>query len=177
MTMEKGFVQIYTGDGKGKTTAAMGLALRAAGRGLRVIIVQFMKGRDSGELRSLALLPGVRVYRTAKCGKFFASMSDTEKEAVLADCRDMLRRVGEWFSEKAVDVLILDEAMGAIHCGAIEAGEFLRLLDVRPDSIEIVLTGRRAPQALIDRADLVTEMVPVKHYFDRGVPAREGIEY
>jgi cob(I)alamin adenosyltransferase len=104
-------------------------------------------------------------------------MSDIEKERSARTAGTCSGASANGFSEKAVDVLILDEAMGAIHCGATEAGEFLRLLDVRPDSIEIVLTGRRAPQALIDRADLVTEMVPVKHYFDRGVPAREGIEY
>lgn len=175
--MEKGYVQIYTGDGKGKTTAALGLALRAAGRGLRVIIVQFMKGRDSGELRSLALLPGVRVYRTAKCGKFFASMTDAEKAELRASCHGIIDQIAGWLAGNEADLLILDEAMGAIHCGAVAAGAFLRLLDARPDSMEIVLTGRRAPQALIDRADLVTEMAPVKHYFDRGVPARKGIEY
>lgn len=175
--MEKGYVQIYTGDGKGKTTAAMGLALRAAGRGLRVRIVQFMKGRDTGELHALARIPGVEVYRTAECGKFYGAMNDAEKRAVKASCREMLDRVAGWLARREPDVLILDEAMGAIHCGALHTADFLALLDARPDTVELVLTGRRVPDALARRADLITEMVPLKHYFDAGVPGRKGIEY
>jgi cob(I)alamin adenosyltransferase len=175
--MKKGCVQIYTGNGKGKTTAALGLALRAAGRGLRVRLVQFMKGRETGELRSLALLPSVTVYRVCESSKFFDNMDKAERRALRAACRAMMERIAGWLAEGKTDVLILDEVLGALKCGAVTLEEILSLLMKRPGGMEIVLTGRAAPQELVDRADLVTEMVPVKHYFDRGVPAREGIEY
>lgn len=171
--MKRSCVQIYTGDGKGKTTAAMGLALRAAGGGLCVKVVQFLKGRDSGELQALDQL-GVEVRRVSAGGKFFWDMDDKDKARLRHDVQDMLAVIHGWLGE--ADVLILDEALGALHSGALELSEIIYIIDARGGT-EIVLTGRNAPDELVRLADLVTEMRPVKHYMDAGVPARKGIEF
>jgi cob(I)alamin adenosyltransferase len=171
--MEQSCVQVYTGDGKGKTTAAMGLALRAVGRGLCVKVVQFLKGRDSGEVMMLEQL-GVEVKRVSAGGKFFWDMDDAEKEALRRDARAMLPVISGWLG--AVDMLVLDEALGALHGGLLALEDITGIIEHRGGT-EIVLTGRAAPAALIERADLVTEMRPVKHYMDAGVKARKGIEF
>lgn len=171
--MKKSCVQVYTGDGKGKTTAAMGLALRAAGRGLCVKIVQFLKGRDSGEVQALERL-GVEVRRVSAGAKFFDEMSDEEKTKLRRDIRDILTVVDGWLNK--ADVLILDEALGALYCGLLTLDEVAHIIEERGGT-EIVLTGRNAPDEIIKRADLVTEMRPVKHYMDAGVAARKGIEF
>jgi cob(I)alamin adenosyltransferase len=171
--MKRSCVQIYTGNGKGKTTAAMGLALRAAGGGLSVKVVQFLKGRDSGEVQALERL-GVEVCRVSSGSKFYWDMNDAEKAQLRHDVRNMLTVIGGWLDE--IDVLILDEALGALYCGALELKEVINIIELRGGT-EIVLTGRNAPDELIRLADLVTEMQPVKHYMDMGVPARKGIEF
>jgi cob(I)alamin adenosyltransferase len=171
--MKRSCVQIYTGDGKGKTTAAMGLALRAVGCGLCVKVVQFLKGRDSGEVKALCDM-GVEVHRVSAGGKFSWEMDDKDKARLRHDARNMLAVIGGWLDE--ADVLILDEALGALHCGALELGELVSIIEARGGT-EIVLTGRNAPDELVRLADLVTEMRPVKHYMDAGVPARKGIEF
>lgn len=171
--MERSCVQVYTGDGKGKTTAALGLAMRAAGQGLCVKIVQFMKGRDTGELASLQKL-GVECVRAARSTKFFSMMSDDEKAAMRDGALDMLRRIEGWLG--SADLLILDEALGALGCGVLSLDELLGIMQ-RRGGTEVVLTGRSAPDEIVSRADLVTEMREVKHYMQSGVNARKGIEY
>jgi cob(I)alamin adenosyltransferase len=171
--MKKSCVQVYTGNGKGKTTAAMGLAMRAAGQGLAVRIVQFMKGRDTGELRSLEKL-GIELVRASQSEKFFHMMTDDEKAALRLDAVAVLQRVDTWLG--TVDLLILDEALGALTCGVIKINELLHIMDSRGGT-EIVITGRGAPDEIIQKADLVTEMREVKHYMQSGVNARKGIEY
>lgn len=171
--MEKSCVQVYTGNGKGKTTAAMGLAVRAAGQGLTVKIVQFMKGRDTGELYSLGKL-GIELVRASESTKFFHMMSDEEKAALRASACDVLRLVDTWLNQ--VDLLILDEALGALTSGVLRLDEMLHIMDSR-GSTEIVLTGRNAPEEITREADLVTEMREVKHYMQSGVGARRGVEY
>ncbi len=175
--MEKGYLQIYTGSGKGKTTAALGLGLRAVGSGLKVIMFQFLKGVHSGELDSASLLgDNFKIIRLAESGKFFGALNDAEKKELRAKLRQELDQVREVMEQELCDLLILDEIMAAFHGGLLSVEEVCLLVDARPPGMEMVLTGRSAPQELIDRADLVTEMSCVKHYMDRGVVARRGIE-
>ncbi len=170
---DRGYVQVYTGDGKGKTTAALGLALRAAGAGLRVFIGQFVKGMHYSELRSLERyddLIEVRQYgRACFIDREPAPEDIAAAREGLADARRELL-AGRW------DVVILDEANIATHFGLFPVEELLALIDERPEAVELVITGRRADPRVIDAADLVTEMREVKHYYERGVPARRGVE-
>lgn len=171
-----GLVHLYCGDGKGKTTAAIGLGVRAAGRGLRVILLQFLKGQETGELRTLAKIPGITVVRGKKSAAFTFQMSEEEKaetrrtqDEALRDCIDRCR-------EGECDLLILDEGVGAYGKGLLDRELLLRFLDSRPAGVEVVLTGRDPAPELLARADYITEMKKVRHPFDKGVPAREGIE-
>jgi len=171
----KGQIQIYTGDGKGKTTAALGLALRAAGRGYRTYFGQFMKARPSGERAAARKLGGLITF--AMFGR--AGLLKMKGRPDPEDIR--LAKRGLNLCRKAMlsgryDLVVLDEVNVALHFGLLQISDVLALLDEKPAAIELVLTGRRAPVALIRRAGLVTEMKPVKHYFDAGVPARRGIE-
>lgn len=175
--MEKGYIQVYTGDGKGKTTAALGLGLRAVGRGLRVIMVQFLKGRFTGELEGLKnLAPDFHVIRFAETKKFFSELSKSEQDHLKERVKDELDKLNEYMKNDLCDILILDEIMGAIHSGLISVEEVCRIMDNKPEHIELILTGRNVPKPIADRADLITEMKNIKHYSDKGVPARRGIE-
>ena len=174
--MKKGYVQIYTGNGKGKTTAAMGLALRAAGHNMQVRIVQFLKGGVTGELKSIKKLETVKLYRVTDAGKYIWDLIDEQKLDMQRRSKEMLVQAETWFGE-GIDILILDEVMAAIKYDIVSLSDVLSLLDARPDSCEVVLTGRDAPEELIKRAHLITEMRGIKHYFDDGVPARKGIEF
>ncbi len=175
--MDKGYVQVYTGDGKGKTTAALGLGLRAAGGGFKVIMFQFLKGAHSGELDSTPCLGGrFQIIRLAETDKFFGALSEKEKEELKERLQVEMSRVREVLENGACDILILDEIMAVIHGKLLTTGEVCDLIDARPPGMEMILTGRSAPQSVLDKADLVTEMLCIKHYMDKGVPARDGIE-
>lgn len=175
--MEKGYTQIYTGDGKGKTTAALGLGLRAVGRGFTVWMFQFLKGAPSGELESIPLLNGrFRVFRLAEEKKFLRALNQRETDSLKTRLHGELHQVMEAMKTEVCDLIILDEIMAAIHGGLLSMDEVCALIDGKPPGMELVLTGRSAPQELLDKADLVTEMRCVKHYMDAGVPARAGIE-
>ncbi|NDY42997.1 cob(I)yrinic acid a,c-diamide adenosyltransferase [Dissulfurirhabdus thermomarina] len=169
---DRRFVQVYTGDGKGKTTAALGLVLRAAGAGWRVLVLQFLKRGDFSEIKALRRLPGVEV-RQFGTGRF---VRGRPSEADLRAARDGLRLAESALASGAYDLVVLDEANVAAHFGMLEAADLAALLDRRPPGVEVVLTGRWAPPEVLERADLVTEMRSVRHYYDRGIPAREGIE-
>jgi cob(I)alamin adenosyltransferase len=171
--LSKGCIQIYTGDGKGKTTAALGLALRASGRGMRTYIGQFMKGQQYGELDALRDHPCITIeqYGDPRCIR----REEVTPEHV-AQAHQGLERARTAMLSGAYDIVVLDEVNVAIWFGVLSVEEVLAFLDERPECVEMILTGRRAPQVLIDRADLVTEMREVKHYYARGVTAREGIE-
>jgi cob(I)alamin adenosyltransferase len=171
--MERGFVHLYTGDGKGKTTAAAGLALRAAAAGRRVYIGQFVKDMEYGEMRLLRQrCPEVKVERYGEGCFIDRPPGPADKEAALRG----LERAGEALASGAWGLVILDEITIALHCGLLSTEAVLALLDRRPAPVELVLTGRYAPQELIARCDLVTEMREIDHYYRRGVLAREGIE-
>jgi cob(I)alamin adenosyltransferase len=168
-----GCVHVYTGEGKGKTTAAMGLALRSVGYGRRVFIGQFLKAGVGGELTALARHDGVDVEHYGR-GRFIVSEPD---ETDRRGARGGISSALEALAGGRYDLVILDEIDVALACGLVTLDDCHRLLDARPDHVELVFTGRAAPPEMIERADLVTEMREVKHYFRRGVRAREGIEY
>jgi len=169
----KGYVQVYTGDGKGKTTAAMGLALRAAGAGLRVLIIQFMKARPSAEIRALEILSDDITIRRYGAGRFVRNKPSPKD---IQAAREGLEDARRAMLSGRFDVVILDEVNVAMAMKVVAIQDVLDLLNARPAKVELVLTGRRAPKEIIDRSDLVTEMREVKHYFRRGVVARKGIE-
>ncbi len=169
-----GRVQCYTGDGKGKTTAALGLALRASGHGMRTWFGQFMKGQPSGEHEALRGNPLITVVQ-------FGDVRCIRREDVTAAHRRAAAR-GLQLAREAMlsgeyDIVVLDEVNVSVWFGVLDEADVLALLDARPPEVEVVLTGRRAPAAFRERADLVTEMIEVKHYYARGIPAREGIEH
>jgi cob(I)alamin adenosyltransferase len=169
---------IYTGDGKGKTTAAMGLAIRAIGAGLQVRIFQFCKNQPTGEVVSLGrLAPGV--LRRADCAvKKFTWDMTAEEKAVWAEAQQALfDEACDAACDKDVDMVILDEALGAVSEGAIDEGQLAYLIGHKYRGTELVITGRSAGEKLTALADYVTEMRAVRHPFAAGVPARKGIEY
>jgi cob(I)alamin adenosyltransferase len=171
--LSKGYVQLYTGDGKGKTTAALGLALRASGRGLRTYIGQFMKGQQYGELDAMRDHPLITIeqYGDVRC----IHRDEVTPEHV-AQAHRGLERARDAMGSGEYDIVVLDEVSVAIWFGLLTVHEVLAFLDQRPEHVEVILTGRRAPSELIDRADLVTEMREIKHYYQQGVMARKGIE-
>lgn len=179
--LEKGLVQIYTGDGKGKTTAAFGLALRAAGQGNKVLIYQFLKppSLDVGERFALQLgAVRVRVEALEEDWDMAASFDDKETVArTRAAIGDVLGKLTETAEKRFYDVLILDEIVFCLAHGLAEMADIKRLIEQRNPAVEIVLTGRGATAELVELADLVTEMKKIKHPFDKGIGARRGIDY
>lgn len=169
----RGYVQVYTGDGKGKTTAALGLALRASGSGLRTYIGQFMKGQACGETRALAQHPHITLEQY---GDVLCIRREEVTAEHLAQAQRGLAAARVAMLSGDYDLVVLDEVNVAIWFGVLPLEDVLALLEERPPQVELILTGRRAPQALIERADLVTEMRDVKHYYVQGVEARVGIE-
>ncbi len=172
--MERGLVQVYTGDGKGKTTAALGLALRACGHGLHVFLAQFAKGQPTGELDALARFPDLVTVRRYGRESFIIGEPSPEDRRL---AREGWQEVREAVARGGQDILILDEIGTALEHNLVEPAEVLALMAAKPAALEIVLTGRKFPPEVLETADLVTEMRAVKHYHARGVPARKGIEY
>jgi cob(I)alamin adenosyltransferase len=171
----KGYVQVYTGDGKGKTTASLGIAVRAAGHGLKVKVLQFMKGWiDYGELEGVRMLaPHVEIVQAGR--DTFVNRKNPDPEDVRL-ARQGWELAKEIIAERKADILILDELNCAMDFGLIPVGEVLEALKGKPDGMELILTGRGAPQEIVEAADLVTEMREIKHYYKAGVDARVGIE-
>jgi len=179
--LEKGLVQIYTGDGKGKTTAAFGLALRAAGQGNKVLIYQFLKppSLDIGERFALQL-GAVRIGVEALDIEWDMAKSFEDPKQVAqaqAAISEVLERIAETGEKRFYDVLILDEIVFCLSKGLAKLEDIKKVIDRRDPAVEIILTGRGATEELIALADLVTEMKNIKHPFDKGLPARRGIEF
>ncbi len=171
--MNKGFVHVYTGNGKGKTTAAVGLALRAIGAGMSVYIAQFIKKKPSNEMKALESF-GAKV-KIRQFGKGFVIGKPSPGDIKIA--KKGLEEAEEAILSGEFRVIILDEANMAIQSGLLEIEELLEIIKKKPEEIELIITGRDADENLIEAADLVTEMREVKHYHIKGIKARKGIEY
>lgn len=168
-------VHLYLGDGKGKTTCAMGLALRAAGRDKRVVIAQFLKSENSGERTAFRRFANVTLLPIPDRVKFTFAMSGEEKKAAAEHAGRLLAAAEGLMT--GCDLLVLDEICAAVHTGLLTPEQVMNLLDRRPQPLEIVLTGRDPVPEFYERADYITEMVKRKHPYDQGVAAREGVEY
>jgi cob(I)alamin adenosyltransferase len=171
--MQKGYFQVYTGEGKGKTTAALGLALRAAGAGLRVLIAQFIKKNRCCEHKALERF--CDLVTVVQFGPGFVRGSK-RTPAELRAAGKAIEKVERMLASGEYDVVILDEINVAVHAGLVCVDDALRILDQKPAHVELVFTGRHADKRIIKRADLVTEMKEIKHYMKKGVGARKGIE-
>ncbi|MFW6144704.1 MAG: cob(I)yrinic acid a,c-diamide adenosyltransferase [Candidatus Natronoplasma sp.] len=172
--LDKGLIQVYTGDGKGKTTAAIGLAVRAVGRGLRIYIGQFMKTSDHGEHKALAEFKDKITVEQFGSGNFQFEKDPPQEE--IDKAKKGLQKIKKMMTSGNYDIVIADEICVAHHFGLLGLDEILDLIDQRPDNVELVLTGRKAPEKVIEKADLVTEMKEVKHPYRKGISARTGIE-
>ena len=173
-------LHIYCGDGKGKTTAAMGLALRAAGRGKRVVIAQFLKGADSGERYALAHVPGVELLPVPERVTFSFRMNEAERREAAQRFLDLCAQCRERVRSGAAELLVLDEVCAAVNAKLLPLSALLALLDEVPEDCEgceVVLTGRDPAPELRERADYLTEMRCLRHPYERGVAARPGVEY
>jgi len=169
----KGYVQVYTGDGKGKTTAALGLSLRAVGAGLRVFICQFMKAGDYSEIKALKKFSDLITIEQFGTGHFVKGKPSPEE---IEAGKTGLARLKEAVSGGKFDVVIAEEGNVAISCDLFPVAMLCEIIDQKPENVELIITGRGAPPEIIERADLVTEMKAVKHYYFNGVQARVGIE-
>jgi len=171
----KGYIQVYTGNGKGKTTAALGLALRAAGNGHKTYFGQFLKGQDYGELSAVQNLSSLITIDQFGRKGFIHVTENPDKEDIeraqkgLKICLKMMR-------SRNYRIIVLDEINVAVHFHLFSEKEIHDFLDEKPDDVEVILTGRYAPESFIERADLVTEMKEIKHYYKKGIQARRGIE-
>jgi cob(I)alamin adenosyltransferase len=169
----KGYIQVYTGNGKGKTTAALGLAIRAAGAGLKVFIAQFIKMGEYSEIKALKRFKDLITMEQFGTGRFIKgkpSASDIEI------ARKGIEKIKAAFTSGKYNVVIMEEANVAAKLGLLSVENILKIMDEKPKDVELVITGRGADPRIIEKADLVTEMKEVKHYFQKGIKARIGIE-
>lgn len=170
--MNRGLVHIYTGDGKGKTTSAIGLAVRCAGHGKNVTVYQFLKATPTGELNSLKKI-GINIIRVNTCEKFYCDMNDEEKLVAKSETENALNSL---FSESC-DLIVLDEIICAVHNGTSDINKVIEIIKNKPQNTELVLTGRNVPEELLEYADYVSEIKCVKHPYERGIDARCGIDF
>lgn len=173
----KGCVHIYCGDGKGKTSAALGLAVRAAGRGRKVLLVRFLKNDSSGELAAFLQIPQIEVFPCERSFGFVFNMNAKQKEEASRFFHEYFQNACRQAVSDAVDVVIFDELMAACNYGMVPEAEIVNFLAARPETMEVVMTGRNPTPALMEAADYISEVRMVRHPYQKGVPAREGIEY
>jgi len=174
----KGLIHIYTGDGKGKTTAAVGLGVRAAGHGMRVLMLQFLKGRHTGELEAIKKLgDNFLVLRHKEIKKFTCDMTEEEINELKNEVRGLFERAQTEAASGVWDLMILDEIMASLTLGFISLDEMLQFMNSKPLKLELVMTGREAPEELISISDYVSEIKMVKHPMEAGIHARSGIEF
>lgn len=179
MITQKGLVHIYTGDGKGKTTTAFGLAMRCAGNRKRVYIVQFLKSTPTGEVKLIESMqnPDLQVFRFESPHGFFPHMDMTQKEVLNSEIKNALDFIEKCLRDNECDMLVLDEILGAAENGLIDMQQIQGIISLKPETMELVLTGRNAPPELVCAADYVTELKHIKHPYEQGILARCGIEY
>ncbi len=171
----KGFVHVYTGNGKGKTTAALGLAFRAMGNKARTYVGQFMKGQSYSELKAAKMVqPYITFEQYGK--ETFIHITSPPKDEDICDAQKGLAKAKKVMLSGKFSIIILDEIITANYFQLVSVKDMLDLIEQKPDGVELIFTGRYAPAALVDAADLVTEMKEVKHYFAKGISARDGIE-
>lgn len=170
--LEKGYIQVYTGNGKGKTTAALGITLRSVCAGNKVFFGQFMKGQDYSEKKACEYLPGLTMEQFG--GVCFINGKPSEKDII--DAKMGLERMKEILVSGEYDMVVFDEINTSLFFKLVSVEEVLQVLDLKPEKTEVIMTGRYAPEEIIQRADLVTEMKEIKHYYNAGVDARVGIE-
>jgi len=170
---EKGYIQVYTGNGKGKTTAALGVSLRAVCAGNKVFIGQFMKGQGYSELKAPDYLPNFKMEQFGDVNFVLGKPSEED----VAKAKSGLARMKEVLVSGEYDVVVFDEINTTLFFGMVTVDEVIEVLDMKPEKTEVILTGRYVPDEIINKADLVTEMGEVKHYFNAGVNARIGIEH
>ena len=176
MERTTGLVHYYYGDGKGKTTASLGLALRAAGAEKRAVVTQFLKGSPYSEIKSLGKL-GIEVKQTKNIKKFVFQMNEEEKQKAASDCADVLEFAANAARSGEYDLVVLDEVTDAIAVGLLDENSLLKLIENHSDKTEIVMTGHVPNEKVVELADYVTEMAKRKHPYDRGIMARKGIEF
>lgn len=169
-----GLTHLYFGDGKGKTTTAIGLAVRAAGSGMKVAFVQFMKGCETSEIGILKRLPNICVFRSSVDFGFFSSMTEDEKKHITNIHNSLMDEAIEYLGTEGM--LVLDEITHAINFELINCEKFKNFIEQKPQGIELVMTGRNPKDYIIEAADYVSEIIKIKHPFDRGITARKGIE-
>lgn len=172
-----GLIHIYCGDGKGKTTAAVGLSIRCAGHGIPVLFTQFLKNGDSGELCILDTIPSVHVEKCPEKMGFTFQMDEEQKKAASACLSEYFGKIRHLSETGAYGLLILDEILDACGSGLLDEEVMADFLENRPDSLEVVLTGRNPSEKISGMADYISEIRKIKHPYDRGMAAREGIEY
>ena len=170
-------IHLYCGDGKGKTTAATGLAVRAAGSGLKVVFSQFMKGQKTGEIDIMSAIPGITVIRADNSDKFIYQMTPEERDASEESNRAHLKTSFDIFQETGADMLVLDEVVTAAGNYIIDEDEFKDYVKNFPSDKELVMTGNPPEMWMIEAADYVTDLEKIKHPYDKGVDARKGIEF
>lgn len=173
---ETGLIHLYCGDGKGKTTAAMGLALRSIGRHKKVVIAQFLKDGTSGECQFLSRQEGVTLLAANPVGKFSFAMTEAEKQQTKEAIVRMFEAATQYAVRENAFLLVMDEVCAAITCGFLEEEKVLSFLQQKPDTLEVAMTGREPSARLQAQADYISEVCKRKHPFDRGIMAREGIE-
>jgi len=173
---EKGLVHIYCGDGKGKTTAAIGLLLRSAGRGRKAVLVQFLKSQETGEVIALEKFDHVKVIRSIRKLPFYHQMDSEQRNLSHIINAELLEQGFHEAKRIGADLLVLDEIVGTLNHGLLDQDRFFRLMDERENKLEVVLTGREPNEELMKRADYISRIEKVRHPFDVGIAARDGIE-
>jgi len=173
--LNKGFTQVYTGGGKGKTTAALGQAVRASGAGLKTYIVQFMKEYPYSEIEALKRFEGI-IEVDQCCGEEFVIKKQLPPESEIEKAKGGLKKAKEKMLSGKYDLIILDEVFVSIYFKLFRTEEIIEFINCKPADVELILTGRYAPQEIIDKADIVTEMKEIKHYYQQGITSRKGIE-
>lgn len=174
--MKQSCIHIYCGDGKGKSTAAMGLTIRAAGSGNKVVLTQFMKSGSSSEFKVLENLPQVKIFKCTKNFGFLWNMSEEKKAEAKQAYTELFEQVAKAAVEEEAFLLVMDEFMSAYNYGMLDKEKALSFLKNKPETLEVVLTGRDPAPELVELADYVSEICKRKHPYDQGIPARKGIE-